>query len=110
MARGHHTALYWVVVECVEELIDMRIVHLEDGRICPKEEDRERKHIERVLLPAAVNSADAEEIASTIRRYGPEVDSVQRKLKRRAARMGNVIPFPDTDTDPDDGAPNLKAA
>ena len=109
MARGHHTPLYWVVVEQVETLIDMRTVHLADGRICPEEEAREREHIELVLLAASVDAADAQDIGQTITRYGPEVDSVQRKLHRRAARMV-ALPRHDDDGPNDDGAAMQVAA
>lgn len=110
MPRGHHDPLCWVVVQCIEDLVSMRTVHLRDGQICPEEEAKERDHIHLVLLPAAVSSADAMGIAQAIARYGPECDSARRMLKRRAARMGNVIPFPTDGDDPDDSGAALKAA
>lgn len=110
MPRGHHDPLCWVVVQCVMDLVSMRTVHLQDGRICPKEEVRERTHMEQVLKPLAVSAADAQGIAQAIARYGPECDSAQRMLKRRAVRMSNVIPFPADGDDPDDSGAALRAA
>ncbi len=88
----------------------MRTVHIADGRICPEEEERERTHLHLVLLPAASDAADAQAIAQTVARYGPECDSVQRMAKRRAARMRTVLPFPADGDDPNDSGAALRAA
>ena len=88
MSRGHQTPKWWIVVEAIEGLQDMRKAHRADGEVTPEEDAIESSYIISTLLPAAVDSADCQSLAQAIARGGPESGYAQRMLTSRARRKG----------------------